>query len=226
MSFYSWGGLFRGYLNTLKLHITRWGGRIWSGQNWLQSLQPPSGLSVWTWGQGTRSWKHGPGVAESCQAPIMGPPLAWLLGFLRRWLRTLTNPLGVGRPCTQLWMHRTLGEPSVHWNLGLAKGSVVFVSELMRVCMPRHFSPVQLCVTPWTVARQAPLSVGFSRQECWSRLPCPPRSRDLSNPGIKSASLKSSALAGGFLFFVSFFFFFLPLVPPGKPFWTHSPSHI
>ena len=35
----------------------------------------------------------------------------------------------------------------------------------------RHFSGVQLHVTPWTVARQAPLSMGFSRQEYWSGLP-------------------------------------------------------
>ena len=41
-----------------------------------------------------------------------------------------------------------------------------------------HFSHVHLFVTLWTVTSQAPLSVGFSRQEYWSGLPCPP-SRDL-----------------------------------------------
>ena len=40
---------------------------------------------------------------------------------------------------------------------------------------------------PWTVARQAPLSVGFSRREYWSGLPFPP-SGDLPDPGIKSGS--------------------------------------
>ena len=49
----------------------------------------------------------------------------------------------------------------------------------------------------WTVARQAPLSMGFSRQEYWSELPCPPPG-DLPNPGIKPKSLVSPALAGGF----------------------------
>ena len=39
-------------------------------------------------------------------------------------------------------------------------------------------------VTPWTVARQAPLSMGFSRHEYWSELPCPPPG-DLPNPGIE-----------------------------------------
>ena len=49
----------------------------------------------------------------------------------------------------------------------------------------------------WTVALQAPLSVGFFRQEHWSRLPCPPP-RDLPDPGIEPTSLMSLALAGGF----------------------------
>ena len=49
----------------------------------------------------------------------------------------------------------------------------------------------------WTIAHQAPLSMGFSRQEYWSGLPCPPPG-DLPNPGIEPASLLSPALAGGF----------------------------
>ena len=40
--------------------------------------------------------------------------------------------------------------------------------------MLSHFSCVQLFATPWTVALQAPLSMGFSRQEYWSGLQCPP----------------------------------------------------
>ena len=55
-------------------------------------------------------------------------------------------------------------------------------------CMLSHFSRVRLFVTPWTVARQAPLSTGFSRQECWSGLPCPPPG-DLPNPGMEPGSL-------------------------------------
>ena len=43
-------------------------------------------------------------------------------------------------------------------------------------------------VTPWTVAGQAPLSMGFSRQEYWSGLPCPPPG-DLPNSGIEPGSL-------------------------------------
>ena len=42
------------------------------------------------------------------------------------------------------------------------------------VCMLSRISRVQLFATPWTVARQVPLSMGFSKQEYWSGLPCPP----------------------------------------------------
>ena len=59
------------------------------------------------------------------------------------------------------------------------------------------FSRVQLFATPWTVARQAPLSIGFSRQEYWSGLPCPPPG-DLPNPGIEPKSLMSPAFTGRF----------------------------
>ena len=58
-------------------------------------------------------------------------------------------------------------------------------------------------MTPWTVARQPPLSMGFSRQEYWSRLPYPPPGY-LPEPRIKP---KSPALAEGFF----------TAEPPGKP---------
>ena len=58
-------------------------------------------------------------------------------------------------------------------------------------------SVVSDSATLWTVSRQAPLSVGFSRQEYRCGLPCPPP-RDLPNPGLKPRSLMSPALAGRF----------------------------
>ena len=64
-------------------------------------------------------------------------------------------------------------------------------------CMVSRFSRVRLFVTPWTVARQAPLPTGFSRQGYWSGLPCPPPG-DLSNPGTEFPSLMSVALTGRF----------------------------
>ena len=69
--------------------------------------------------------------------------------------------------------------------------------------------PLQSCPTlcdPTDVAHQTPLSMGFSRQECWSGLPCPP-SVDLPNPRTESASLMFPALQVG-----SF-----PLALLGKP---------
>ena len=58
-------------------------------------------------------------------------------------------------------------------------------------------SRVRLFAISWTVACQAPLSMGFSGQVSWSGLPCLPPG-DLPDPGIKPASLMSPALAGGF----------------------------
>ena len=62
-------------------------------------------------------------------------------------------------------------------------------------CMLHHFSRVRLFATLWTEACQAPLSMGFSRQEYWRGLSYHPPG-DLSNPGIKPMSLTSPALVG------------------------------
>ena len=59
------------------------------------------------------------------------------------------------------------------------------------------FSRVWLFATQWTIAHQAFLFIGFSRQEYWSGLPCSPPG-DLPNPGIELVFLTSPALAGGF----------------------------
>ena len=60
----------------------------------------------------------------------------------------------------------------------------------------KSLSRVRLFSTPWTVAYQAPLSMGFSRQECWSGLPFPSPG-DLPDPGIepRSPSLQADALS-------------------------------
>ena len=63
--------------------------------------------------------------------------------------------------------------------------------------MLSHFSHVQLFVTLWTVGHQAPLSMGFSRQEYRSGLPCPPPV-DLPDPGIEPTSPMFPVLAGSF----------------------------
>ena len=65
------------------------------------------------------------------------------------------------------------------------------------MCVLSHFSRVWLFATLWTVAHQAPLSMGFCRQEYWSGLPCPPPG-DLPDPGIEPTTLMPPALAGRF----------------------------
>ena len=75
-------------------------------------------------------------------------------------------------------------------------------SNLVKVKV-KSLSHVQLFATPWTVAYQAPPSMGFSRQECWSGLPFLSPG-DLPDPGIKPRSPTLQADA-------------LPSEPPGKP---------
>ena len=79
-------------------------------------------------------------------------------------------------------------------------------------------SHVQLFVTPRTVAHQAPLSMGFSRQKYWSELPFPPP-EDLLDPGFKPVFPEAPALAGGFF----------TTEPPEKSFkceaWSHFSAH-
>ena len=65
------------------------------------------------------------------------------------------------------------------------------------MCILNCFSCVRLFATLWTVVRQAPLSMGFSRQTYWCGLPYP-TAGDFPHPGIKPVSLISSALAGSF----------------------------
>ena len=76
----------------------------------------------------------------------------------------------------------------------------------------KSLSHVQPFATPWTVARQAPLSMGFSRQEYWSGLPFPSRG-DIPDPGIEPGSPVFQADA-------------LTSEPPGKPKLLYKPPFI
>ena len=82
--------------------------------------------------------------------------------------------------------------------------TIALISHASKVKV-KLLSRVRLFSTPWTVAYQAPPSMGFSRQECWSGLPFP-FPGDLPDPGIKPRSPALWADA-------------LPSEPPGKP--TH-----
>ena len=113
---------------------------------------------------------------------------AALLGKDRPSVRLLWNPSSSHMQAeTDLFNSSTWTHPS-------------FLSSLCSkasVCMLRRFRRVRLFVTLWTAAHQAPLSMGFSRQEYSCGFPCL-SSGDLPDPGIESASLKSPVLAGGF----------------------------
>ena len=71
--------------------------------------------------------------------------------------------------------------------------------------MLNHYRRVQLCATLWTSACPASPSMGFSRQEYWSGLLCPPPG-DFADPGIEPESFKSTCTGGSSL----------PLATPGK----------
>ena len=95
--------------------------------------------------------------------------------------------------------------PSLSLTLSLTALTLIVLSR---------FSPVQLFATLWTAAHQAPLFMGFSRQEYWSELPCPPPG-DLPGPGIESESPPSSALQADSL----------PAEPPGTPLTLTAPPY-
>ena len=80
-----------------------------------------------------------------------------------------------------------------HFNIEDEREKATF-SALLLVIVPSH---IQLFVTLWSVARQAPLPMEFCRQEYWSGLPLPTPG-DLPNLRIEAMFLVSSALAGGF----------------------------
>ena len=84
---------------------------------------------------------------------------------------------------------------NVYWEWNMIFTFILETKTLsMCVCMLSHFSCVRLSATLRTIACQAPLSMGLSRQEYWSGLLCPPK--DLPDPGIQPGLFTS--LAGGF----------------------------
>ena len=141
-------------------------------------------------------------------------PVVQILKQLRLWsggvCRCLSLPLCESRNgpggdwremvgCNTISVGRGLSLPCVYrehwWQLG--RPYRCKWSEI------KSLSRVRLFATLWTVACQAPLSMGFSRQEYWSRLPFPSPG-DLPNPGIEpgSPALQADALSSE---------------PPGKP---------
>ena len=135
----------------------------------------------------TRSGKHG-----SAQAPLQ--PWAQILGeddtliwITRLQRRKDTSPRKVNEMVTApgRQSNRCPGQ-GLREERNYTGSSFAIVVEGVTYVL-HCFSRVWVFATPRTVARQSPLSMGFSRQEYWSRLPCPPPG-DLPDPGIKPGS--------------------------------------
>ena len=109
--------------------------------------------------------------------------------FSVAWLITMEHlriSWRVSKLC--IWLNTLLKKQHVYFRLWL---QLVFTVGIFSNLHAQLLGSLQLFAAPWTVARQAPLSMGFSRQEYWSGLPCPP-------PGIEPTSLACPALAGKF----------------------------
>ena len=109
-----------------------------------------------------------------------------------------------------------------HWKLLTCRSEAAqgLTLPCIFLCLPHRavfscFSYVWPFETPWTVAHQALLSLGFSRQEFWSGLLCPPPG-DLPDPGIEPTSPVSPALQADSL----------PLSFPGNPFISYMTSEV
>ena len=86
------------------------------------------------------------------------------------------------------WCGSKICDSKITWNRGC---QMLYT----KITMELHANPLQSYLTPWTIAHQALLFMGFSRQEFWKRLPFL-SPRDLPDPGIEPASLMSLTLAG------------------------------
>ena len=146
---------------------------------------------LWTfiaWAGATFSWgartSHGGGFS-CCGPQALG---AWALVVV---VHGLSCSVACG-----IFLEQGLNPCPLHWQAD--SHPLYHQGCLGCVCILSCFICVWLCVTAWTIAHQAPLSMGFPRQECWSGLPHPPLG-DLPNPVIEPTFLMSPTLAGGFL---------------------------
>ena len=156
----------------------------------------------------TRAWKipwtEEPGGLQSMGSRRVGHDWATSLSLFTfmHWRRQW-QPTPVFLPGGSQGWRKPGGLPSMvlhrvrqDWSDLAAAADSFYVGYVCCVVLS-HFSHVWLFATLWSVALQAPLSMGFSRQEYWSGWPCPPPG-DLPDAGTELASLLSLALAGNF----------------------------
>ena len=140
--------------------------------------------------------------------------------------QVLRDKLNAATPCFQIWLRQTvcaaygllsLLHKVTHYEYIFTLEKVIskhyiltsfkWLEKILLIALDpikKHtftilssFGSVWLFATLWAVAHQASLSMGFSRQEPWSGLPCPPPG-GLPDPGIETAPLMPAALAGRF----------------------------
>ena len=111
---------------------------------------------------------------------------------------TLSDPMDCSLPGSSI--HGIFQARVLEW------GAIAFSTVINCLCVCSVLSVMSDSETLWTVACQAALSMGFSRQDYWSGLPCPPPG-DLPNPGINPR----------LLCLLHWEEVSLPLAPPGKP---------
>ena len=175
-----WGGISLDVPVTCKLlHLKR---VLWLGESFLDAGKDwrweekgmtdgwMASLTQWTWiwaNFWSWWWTGKPGVLQSMGSQRVGHDWATELN----WILCLF---------TELVAHRFLGQNDER-ELNLQSFSLFCFSPPHG--MRSHFNRFRLTATPWTVACQAPLSVGFCRWEYWSGLPSPPPG-DLPDPGF------------------------------------------
>ena len=125
--------------------------------------------------------------------------------FVTTCTRACQAPLSMGFPRQEYWNGLSFYSPGdfpnqgsnpclLHWlEDSLPVSHLGCPYEMMHACILKSLSHVQILATLWTVAHWAPLSMGFSRQEYWSGLPCPPPGY-LLDAGIEPISPQSPAL--------------------------------
>ena len=122
-----------------------------------------------------------------------------------KWKIKSDSYMLIQKECRKVWL--IYKAPTSRIKYVYLKPEVVGTSIILHIrkmCVHAQLlSQVHLFSTPWPVAHQDPLSMGFSRQQYWNGLPCPPPG-DLPHPGTETMS---PALAGGFF----------TLEPHGKP---------
>ena len=86
-----------------------------------------------------------------------------------------------------MWLNRWAVPLNQHHTANQPRAAAGVAAVVAVAVAVSRFSRVRLFATLWTVALQAPLSMGLSRQEYWSGLPCPPPG-DLPDPGMEPGS--------------------------------------